>query len=75
MSIDDICPFCGRKCHVPLTRAMPDRVYRAYEVAGLFTLATCEEGIARERRALGVSYDNVVAARIEAMAYPPKDSN
>src|SRR5262245_12611338 len=27
----DECRYCGRRCHVPVTRMMPDRVRHAYD--------------------------------------------
>jgi hypothetical protein len=60
----DVCAHCGRRCRVPVTRLMPDRVRRAYEAAGWEFMATCEAGAAAEARRFGASYEDVVADRI-----------
>ena len=60
----DQCPYCGRRCHVPVTRAMPDRVRRAYENAQWEFMSTCERGILAEHGRLGASYADVIFERL-----------
>jgi len=67
------CLHCGRRCHVPVSRSMPDHVRLLYEAAGRSEMATCEEGSAAEQRELGVSYADVIEARVREVAKHPMD--
>jgi hypothetical protein len=49
---------------------MPERVTRAYEAAGLDSLATCALGAADERRRLGASYSDVIDERVHRVEVP-----
>jgi hypothetical protein len=60
----DDCPFCGRRCHVPVSRQMPDIVRWKYEEAGWQFMSTCEAGILAEHARLGASYADVINERL-----------
>lgn len=64
ISNGDGCAYCGKRCRVALSPSMPRAVIKAYERAGLDSLATCKEGTLVEQRALGVSYADVIAERL-----------
>jgi len=67
-----LCPFCGRcGCRVPVVRSMPHKVQAAYEAAKRYDLATCEGGAAAEQSVLGLSYADVVEARVRSVRTPP----
>jgi hypothetical protein len=67
------CLHCGRRCHVPVARSMPDHVRQAYDGAGRKDMATCQDGAAADHRELGVSYADVIAARVREVAEHPVD--
>jgi hypothetical protein len=70
-----ICPYCGRRCRVPVTRMMPAKVQAAYEAAGVFDMATCVGGAAAEKMKFGASYADVIDARVrEVMPQPDQRS-
>src|SRR4051812_48335099 len=58
------CAHCGRRCRVPVTMGMPEKVRAAYEEAGWQFMATCEKGAAVEDRLLGASYEDVIQERL-----------
>jgi hypothetical protein len=67
-----ICPYCGRRCRVPVTRMMPQKVQTAFEAANIFDMATCIGGAAVEKMKLGASYADVIDARVrEVMQSQP----
>ncbi len=66
----EICPYCGRRCRVPVTRMMPPKVQIAYEAANKFDMATCIGGAAAESRQLGASYNDVIEARVRDVMPP-----
>jgi hypothetical protein len=69
-SRQDICRLCGERCNIPLSASMPRHVVEAFERAGLSWMHTCEEGALVQHRALGVSYADVIDARIrESVAW------
>jgi hypothetical protein len=65
VSLTTPCPFCGRQCRVAVSRSMPRHVVAAYEQAGLESMRTCDAGAVAESHRLGVSYADVVTARIQ----------
>jgi hypothetical protein len=67
----EICPYCGRRCRVPVTRMMPQKVQTAFEAASVFDMATCMGGAAAEKMKFGASYADVIDARVrEVMSKP-----
>lgn len=60
--IDIKCQFCGKQCFLPLIKLAPANIIEACATRRVNALATCEQGQAMDRSALGYCYDDIVAA-------------